>query len=188
MMARVADGENGLFDDLVLRNEARVRGLILHMKGPCSDAEDLTQQVFMQAFRARKTYCPAAKFTTWLFVITRNVVLNAQRTAARRHETELLSPHLVETPLRGHRSVSSWYHPLNEAVREETQHAVVVAIEKLPDRQRQAIELVGLDGCRYKVAAERMKVTEKAIKSLVHRAKVNLRVMLEPVNPVSSVG
>lgn len=188
MMARVAEGEVELFDELVQRNEARVRGLVTHMKGPSSDSEDLTQQVFLQVYRARHSYSPSAKFTTWLFVITRNVVLNARRTAARRHETELIAPHLVESPQRGQRQFSAWYHPVSEVIREETQLLVAAAIERLPDRQRQAIELVGLSGYRYKTAAEQMKVTEKAIKSLVHRAKVNLRVMLEPENPKESVG
>ncbi len=185
MMARVAEGEVGLFDELMHRNEARVRGLVVHMKGANVDSEDLTQQVFLQAYRARNSYSPSAKFTTWLFVITRNVVLNAQRTAARRRETELLSPNLVEGTPRGHDYRSAWYHPVSEVIREETQRVVASAIEQLPDRQRQAIELVGLGGCRYKVAAEQMKVTEKAIKSLVHRAKMNLRVMLETEDPVA---
>ena len=188
LMARVADGEVELFDELVERNQGRVRGLVTHMKGQSSDADDLTQQVFLQAYRARKSYSPSAKFTTWLFVITRNVVLNAQRTAARRRETELLSPHLVVSPQRGHARFSTWYHPLSEVIREETQRVVADAIERLPDRQREAIELVGLGGSRYKVAAQQMNVTEKAIKSLVHRAKLNLRTMLEPENPTGSAG
>jgi RNA polymerase sigma-70 factor (ECF subfamily) len=180
MMARVADGDDELFGELVRRNESRVRGLILRMRGPGAEVEDLTQQVFLQAYRARESYSPSAKFTTWLFVITRNVVLNARRAAIRRRETELLSPHSIEDGRRNAGTLSAWYSPVQRLMREETRQVVVGAIEKLPERQRQAIELVGLGGCRYKAAAERMQVTEKAVKSLVHRAKVNLRSMLEP--------
>jgi RNA polymerase sigma factor (sigma-70 family) len=118
-----------------------------------------------------------------LFVITRNVVLNAQRTISRRHEIELLSPHLVESSDQIGSALLSGSHPVDQIIRQEIQQAVSGAIHKLPERQRQAIELVGLDGCRYKVAAKQMKMTEKAIKSLVHRAKVNLRVMLETEYP-----
>jgi RNA polymerase sigma-70 factor (ECF subfamily) len=116
-------------------------------------------------------------------VITRNVVLNAQRTISRRHEIELLSPDLVETSAHAGSSFTSGTHPVDQIIRQEIQQAVAGAIDRLPQRQRQAIELVGLDGCRYKVAARQMKVTEKAIKSLVHRAKVNLRVLLETEYP-----
>jgi RNA polymerase sigma-70 factor (ECF subfamily) len=189
MMARVADGEIELFDGLVERNESRVRGLVSRMRGgPVADSEDLTQQVFMQAYRARNSYCPSAKFTTWLFVITRNVVLNSQRSAARRHETELLAPDRVEASRRVRGELSAWYDPVDAIIREETRRVVAEAIEQLPDRQRRAIMLVGLDGCRYKVAAQQMMVTEKAIKSLVHRAKVNLRLILELENPSRSAG
>lgn len=179
MMARVADGEAELFDELVRRNEARVRGLVLHMSGAISETEDLTQQVFFQAYRGRKSYSPTAKFTTWLYVITRNVVLNEQRRAARRYEMELSSPELLEADRRREVQLEAWYHPVGRLIRQETRQAVMEAIEKLPDRQRQAIKLVGIGACQYQVAAEEMGISEKAIKSLVHRAKLSLRAMLE---------
>ena len=179
LMALVRDGKVELFNELVRRHEAKVTGLIRHMQGNDVDSEDLSQQVFMKAFRARHTYTPSAMFTTWLFTITRNVVLNARRQNSRRREICVGSSYGIEGKRPIRRKVAAQFDPTDEAIRQETQQALQQAINQLGARQQQAIRLVCLKGYRYRAAAEQLDMTEKAIKSLVHRAKNNLRILLE---------
>src|SRR6202049_2175672 len=82
-MARVREGDMEAFRLLVETHEARVIGTISKMLGSDAEAEDLAQQVFIRVWKSAPRYQPTAKFTTWLFRITRNLVFNELR--RRRH-------------------------------------------------------------------------------------------------------
>ena len=85
-MLRVRDDDASAFAELMQRYEGRLVRL-MHTIGPRHDlAEDLAQETFMRVFRARKTYEPGAKFSTWLFTIAGNVARNAARSLGRRKE------------------------------------------------------------------------------------------------------
>ena len=73
----------------MLRYQSRVLSLLAHLVGGRDLAEDLTQEVFLRVYRARKRYIPGAKFSTWLFTIAGNVASNALRTKSRRKEVRL---------------------------------------------------------------------------------------------------
>lgn len=178
LMERVRDGEPELFGEIVRRNQTRVAGLIYRMQPHGGEVEDLTQRVFTQAFRARHGYRPTAKFSTWLFVITKNVVLNQRRHAARRRQVELS---LIEHGTAS--GLTSTDNPVAEAIQAETQATVRQAIDMLGDRQRRAVQLIFLQGFRYRAAGEELNLSEKAVKSLVHRAKGNLRAHLRDCLP-----
>ena len=70
----------------MLRYQGRLVTVLEHLVGDRDQAEDLAQEVFMRVFRARKSYVPGAKFSTWLFTIANNVASNALRTRFRRRE------------------------------------------------------------------------------------------------------
>ena len=72
-----------------MRYQNRVVTFLEHHTGNHELAKDLTQDVFMRVFRARKSYVPGAKFSTWLFTITHNVAKNALRSKSRRPEINL---------------------------------------------------------------------------------------------------
>lgn len=179
IMARIRDGRIELFDDLMRRNEDRVVKLISRLRGSTEDSDDLSQQVFMKVFRARHRYEPTAKFTTWLYTITRNVVFNDNRQSSRRREVGLRIPRgrRNESPVVVEIAVQT--DPVDEVTRLNTRHAVRQAIDSLSTRQRTAILLVHFRGYSYRAAAAELAITEKALKSLVQRARCNLRQLLE---------
>ena len=179
LMARVRDGETELFDDLFQRNRATVAGLIRHIQPHGVDVEELTQRVFVQAFRGRHNYQPSARFTTWLYVIARNVVLNERRSDARRRNA------LGSMPVAQACSEST---PVDDAIRAESRSEVRRAIEKLCPSQRQAIQLVFFQGFRYRAAGEQLDLTEKAVKSLIHRAKGNIKMHLSNLPNADNLG
>src|SRR6266478_313345 len=82
-MARIREGDMEAFRLLVETHQARVIGTISKMLGSEAESEDLAQQVFIRIWKSAPRYQPTAKFTTWLFRITRNLVFNELR--RKRH-------------------------------------------------------------------------------------------------------
>ena len=84
LMLRVRADEPGAFEELVLRFQHRLVGVMNHLVGNIEEAEDLAQEVFLRVYRARKSYHPRCKFTTWLFTIANNLALNCLRSRQRK--------------------------------------------------------------------------------------------------------
>ena len=79
LMAKVAQGDHAAFEELVTRHQYAVVGTVAKMLGNPSEAEDIAQQVFLRLWKSASRYKPTAKFTTYLFTITRNLVFNETR-------------------------------------------------------------------------------------------------------------
>src|SRR3989442_6999143 len=88
-MQRVAQGDTGAFERLIETHQARIVGTAAKMLGDDTDAEDVAQQVFIRVWKSAARYEPTAKFTTWLFKITRNLVFNELR-RRKRHPAQSL--------------------------------------------------------------------------------------------------
>ncbi|MFK8110984.1 MAG: RNA polymerase sigma factor [Rubripirellula sp.] len=179
LMLRVSAGAVELFDRLFQRNEQIVKGQIRHMQGIHEDADDLSQQVFLKVFLARHSYRPTAKFTTWLFLITRNVVLNSRRTMARRREVSLRLHGEAAPQNLAELFLTLDHDPVDDAMRSEAAKAVEIAIQRIGTRQQEVIRLIYFKGLTYSDAGEKLNVSQKAVKSLLNRAKSSLRTELE---------
>jgi RNA polymerase sigma-70 factor (ECF subfamily) len=165
-MRRIREGDMESFRLLVEAHQARVVGTITKMLGSEMEAEDLAQQVFIRVWRSAPRYKPTAKFTTWLFRITRNLVFNEMR--RRRHfvdHTEDISEP-VDRKERG---------PDQVLLEEELQTAIQDAISKLPEAQRLAIVLRRYEELPYEEIAKVMGTTVPAVKSILFRARAELR-------------
>ena len=86
LMLRVRDGDADAFAELVVAWQDRLVTLFLHHTGDHSTAEDLAQEVFLRVYRARASYQPTAKFTTWIHTIANNVASDLRQRAYRRLE------------------------------------------------------------------------------------------------------
>jgi RNA polymerase sigma-70 factor (ECF subfamily) len=89
LMLRVKEGDHEAFRELIERHQRAVINVINRAIGDAWEAEDLAQRVFIQVYRSAPRYKPTAKFTTWLFTITHNTILNEHRRRAR-HAAESL--------------------------------------------------------------------------------------------------
>ncbi len=186
LMLRVRDDDANAFAELMRRYEARLVRL-LQTIGPRYDmAEDLAQETFMRVFRARKTYEPGAKFSTWLFTIAGNVARNAARSLGRRHEvSEVDAPRSDEAPsgpqmLASTALDASGLMPSRLVEGSERAEIVRSAVASLSERQRMALMLSRFENMSYVEIAETMGLTTKAVKSLLSRARVNLKEILNP--------
>lgn len=172
LMERIGAGDHLAFKNLIERHQNAVIGTVAKMLGNSSDAEDISQQVFLRIWRNAKRYRPDAKFTTYLFTITRNLVFNETRRRGRKKEVssderEENSHHLIEeSPDR---------QPDSELLQAELQRAVDDAIAKLPETQRMAVVLRRYEQLSYEEIADVLKLSVSAVKSLLFRARTTLR-------------
>lgn len=182
LMLQVRDDDAQAFEELMLRYQSRVVSLLAHMVGQRDLAEDLAQDVFLRVYRARKRYVPGAKFSTWLFTIAGNVASNALRSLSRRKEVSIAprsgdsAPHSLETAA----VAASGLMPARQLEKSELCEAVQQAIGSLNERQRMAVLLAKFEHFSYAEIAEVMEMSPQAIKSLLSRARTNLRDVLEP--------
>lgn len=172
LMARIGEGDHAAFQQLVERHQNAVIGTVAKMLGNPSDAEDIAQQVFLRIWRNARHYRPAAKFTTYLFTITRNLVFNETRRRGRKKEVssderEENSNHLL--------AASAERQPDAQLLQAELQHAVDAAIAALPETQRLAVVLRRYEQCSYEEIADVLGLTLSAVKSLLFRARSSLR-------------
>ncbi len=185
LMLRVKEDDAGAFEELVERYQGRLVRLLEHL-GPKRDlADDMTQEVFLRVFRARKTYQPGAKFSTWLFTIAGNVARNAARSTGRRQEVSEVdaggTPSGSQKAALAHVAMdASGLMPTRLVEGEERAQVVRAAVQMLSDRQREALLLCKFEGLSYAEIAEVMDLSTKAVKSLLSRARVNLKDILAP--------
>jgi RNA polymerase sigma-70 factor (ECF subfamily) len=182
-MLEVRDGSATAFDELVVRYKDRLVRVLQHLVGHREMAEDLAQEVFLRVFRSRQQYVPGAKFATWLFAIANNVASNAKRDRSRRPEVTLAgseSGPLGVRPLDRLVQATSSAMPTRQIDKAELRDVVRMAMESLSERQRLAVLLNKFEGMSYADIANAMELSPQAVKSLLSRARENLRQMLEP--------
>ncbi len=184
-MLRVREDDAGAFEELVRRYQSRLVRLMQHI-GPRPDlAEDLAQETFLRIYRARKRYEPGAKFSTWLFTIAGNVAKNAARANNRRQEvSEVDAPRHSEAPsgaqlLAATALEASGLMPARIVEGSERADVVRAAVAALGERQRMALMLSRFENMNYVEIADTMGLTTKAVKSLLSRARVNLKEILQ---------
>jgi RNA polymerase sigma-70 factor (ECF subfamily) len=176
LMALVGAGDGGAFEQLVERHQRLVIGTVGRMLGSGSDAEDIAQQVFVRVWKNAKRYEPRAKFTTWLLKITRNLVFNELRRRSRHPQVPLQSDSdEEERPLKDEQAVA----PDASLLEHELQQAVDAAIANLPETQRMAVVLRRYEELSYEEIAEALDQSVSAVKSLLFRARTELRVSLQ---------
>lgn len=172
LMAKVARGDHDAFEELVTRHQHAVVGTVAKMLGNASEAEDIAQQVFLRLWKSAPRYKPSAKFTTFLFTITRNLVFNESRRRQRRKEHSL-----EEQEEEWHQQVSEdgSSQPDDELLQQEMRKAVDKAIASLPEKQRMAVVLRRYEQMPYEEIADVLKLSVSAVKSQLFRARHALR-------------
>lgn len=181
LMLRVKRDDPGAFAELVERYWARIYGRFRRQLGDRQEAEDLTQEVFLRLYRSRKRYEPRARFATWLYHISRNVARNALRTRRRKPCMRLDAlTHLDDDGDLPGRLPDRSESPSRPLERAELAGRVRSAVLDLGDRQREALDMHHFGDHTYVEIAEMMDMTPKAAKSLLYRARNQLRATLEP--------
>lgn len=182
LMIQIRDDVPGAFEAMVARYQDRLVGVLFHVVGNQEEAEDLSQDVFLRIYKARKGYRPKAKFSTWLFTIANNLAMNHARDKGRKPAaslgaaggdgSEAASPALAVPGREKTASAQMRQVELSEVVRE--------AVAVLGEDQRMAVLLSKFEEMSYAEIGQVMNRSPAAVKSLLARARNELRERLEP--------
>ncbi len=170
LIARAQQGEEEAFAELFETNKRRVYSLCLRMTGNTAEAEDLTQEVFLQLFRKISTFRGEAAFTTWLHRMAVNVVLMH----LRKKGLQLVS--LDETDDSEGAPVKRDYGDQDQRlVGSIDRMGLSRAIGKLPPGYRTVFLLHDVEGYEHNEIAEIMHCSVGNSKSQLHKARMKLR-------------
>jgi len=169
------EGDETAFETLVRKYQHSVANTIYRYTGDSTEAEDLSQQVFIKVWSQAKTFKGKSKFSTWLYRIVVNQCLNYK--AKRKREAISLDELIEKEKIHGPESL----RPDIDFENRKKVKMIQEAINGLPKNQRLALILSKLEGKSYKEVAQIMGFSVSAIESLLFRAKQNLKQKLLPL-------
>lgn len=164
IIERVKRGDADLFEILVRKYEKKLYALAWRMLHNRSDADDAVQEAFMKAYRSLKGFRGEALFSTWLYRIAVNHILNKLRKGSRFRQADLDLD-----------KMESSRTPSSASRQRELQLAVARAIDELPPRQRAVFHMRYTEGRSHAEIAEILGLSEGAVKANYHHAVLKLR-------------
>ncbi|HSQ45046.1 MAG TPA: RNA polymerase sigma factor [Ginsengibacter sp.] len=142
------------------------------------DAEDVTQETFMQAFESVSSFKGESKFSTWLYRITVSKAMDHIRKKKRKKRFAFIQSlygkndqPVIDPP--------DFFHPGVSMENKENAAVLFKAMEQLPPNQKTAFVLNKVEGLSYVEIGDVMKITDSAVDALLHRAKANLKKILK---------
>jgi RNA polymerase sigma-70 factor, ECF subfamily len=170
-----------LFDEY----SPRVRRFFARHADSASEAEDLTQEVFLRVYRNGRSFMTSAEFEPWLFTVAANLARNAARyrRAEKRGSGETLLAGLDLTAGAGQKAVeqlSAEADPLTRTLDAEHRRLVGQALHELPDQMRRCAALRYQQDFRYQEIATLLSLSIDTVKSHLHSARRRLKTRLSP--------
>jgi RNA polymerase sigma-70 factor (ECF subfamily) len=164
LMEKGCAGDRISYGQLLGEISRILEGFVFRRLGRGPDGEDVLQEILLSVHAARHTYDSARPFAPWMYAIARFRICDHWRKAARRLEKQDADEQGIELA------------PAPAEPQADPQHDKLwQTLERLPDRQRQVIDLIKLKGFSIREAAQEMKMSEAALKVAAHRAYGALR-------------
>ena len=181
LMLQVRDGDTQSFERLLGKHRRPIVSFLTRMVHNQAVAEELAQEVFLRVYKARVSYEPTAKFTTWLYRIATRLALNSIRDSKREKNQRSLDEAPEEAQqIQVADARSNREQELLAQVRRDT---VREAIQSLPDKQRAAVLMHKYEEFDYSQIASALGGSGSAVKSLLFRAYEALRGRLSGLQP-----
>lgn len=139
-----------------------------------SEVDDLVQDILMSIHRSRATFHSSRSFSAWMFAISRHKVIDFYRRKGVRQEVSI--DQLDEKELQTKLSAEDPFHLKNL---ENSHEELISAVEKLPEKQKEALKLTKIEGLSTEEAAQKIGVSAGALRVRVHRAYETLRSSLK---------
>lgn len=180
LVERVQRGDRTAFDLLVRKYQHRVLKLVSRFVSDAAEAEDVTQEAFIKAYRALPAFRGDSAFYTWLYRIAINTAKNALVSNRRRpvdFDLDLQDPEQYER----HARLKEADTPEGVLLTEEIRLVVEKALEQLPEDLRTAIMLRELEGLSYEEIAEAMDCPVGTVRSRIFRAREAIDKKLKPL-------
>ena len=167
------------FKDLYNLNKDLVFNLALQYVQNFEDAEEITQDVFLSVYQKMNSFREEADYTTWIYRISINKSLDFIKAKKRKKRFAFITSLFYEDGQKVKHDYSDFNHPGVELEHKEALASLFKFINELPENQRTALILTKVEGKSQKEVAIIMNLSEKAIESLLQRAKNNLSIKLE---------
>jgi len=171
LVVRHLGGQPDAFATLVDRYARQVHAIAYRSSGDHAEAEDLTQDTFLRAFRALPTLRQPHAFAGWLYRVATTTCLDARRRAHGAPRPVSLDAALVDVLA----DEARWCQPPEAALAAEDRRAVHAAVRRLAPRQRAALTLHALHGLSYADTARAMGIGVDAVAILIFRGRRRLR-------------
>ena len=180
LVDRAREGDFGAFEELVNLSEGKVYNHLLRLVGNAEDARDLLQETYLSAYKNLRSFKGDSAFTTWVYRIATNHALMRLR---RRQPQEVPLDELQipsHEELKG-RTISDWaLDPKEALLRKELRGVLDGAIRSLPPMYRAVVVLRDVEDLSTEETARTLGLTEGAVKTRLHRARIFLREALAP--------
>ncbi len=180
LVERVKRGDKTAFDLLVLKYQQRIVNLVSRFVRNQSDAQDVTQEAFIKAYRALPNFRGESAFYTWMYRIAVNTAKNYLAVQSRRPvaaEQDITEIEQIE----GNSALKDYATPEHMLLRDEILETVVKAIENLPDDLKMAITLREVEGLSYEDIATAMDCPIGTVRSRIFRAREAINNQVEPL-------
>ena len=175
ILARARRGELDAFEELVRQYEKRVYAVALRSSGSPEDAADITQEVFLRAWRSIESFRGDSGFSTWLFRITMNLCVDHARHKHAQPQTQpiVVGEEDAERPIPDPAPTPEEHLENSELGRE-----LAAALDEVSEEHRRIVLLRDVSGLSYTEIAEVLEISEGTVKSRLSRARIALRTIL----------
>lgn len=177
LIVQLQQGDEPAFKKLVDEWQHMVYNTALGIVQNEEDADDITQEVFIQVYQSVSSFKGESKFSTWLYRITVSKALDHEKRKKRKKRFAFVQS-LFGNDEKEPVQPAEFNHPGVQMEKKERAAELFHALKQIPDKQRIAFTLHKLEGQSYQEVAEIMNTTLYAVESLIARAKTNLREIL----------
>jgi RNA polymerase sigma-70 factor (ECF subfamily) len=172
LVERCLAGDEGAWEDLVKTHTRRVYGICYRFTGKDSEAQDLTQDVFLRLFRTLKSFrAGEGSFSVWLTRMTRNLLIDNYRRTKLERVTDSIEDQL---PMLEERSSSAAGRADGLLAGREASEILQAALQRLSPELRETVILRDLEEMEYKEIADTLGVPEGTVKSRLNRGRAEL--------------
>jgi len=176
LVTRCLGGDEAAWEDLVRLHTRQVYGLCYRFTGSGSEAQDLTQEVFLRVFKTIKTFRSLeGSFGTWLARVTRNLLIDHYRRTRQERVTDSIEEQL---PVLEEEGAAASARPDHAVAGREASEILQAALQKLSPDLREAVILRDLQEMEYREIAEVLTIPEGTVKSRINRGRAELARLL----------
>lgn len=175
LILKLKEGDVKSFEGLYEKYKSKVYNTAISYVQNPQDAEEITQDVFVEVFRSIEKFKSGSSLSTWIYRITVNRSLDYIRYTKRKKRFGIIASLFSSYERENPPEPSDFIHPGIEAENKETSVILFKSINKLPENQKTAFILSKIENLSYSEIAQVMKISVSSVESLLFRAKQNLR-------------
>lgn len=176
LIAECLKGRTAAYGELVRRYQDRLFNTVVRLVDNSEDAQDVVQEAFLSAYQSLESFKGDSKFFTWLYRIAMNaaISLKRKRRVVLSIESGSKTDLMIDPP-----DDSAYSQPSDALERLEEETQLQTALQRLSPDHRAVLLLKDIEGQKYEVIAEIMQIPIGTVRSRLHRARLELRQLME---------